>query len=66
MPRHRSDLLTGTTPDGEESPFFVLLEDDTQITKISVSTDRLLELPSQGEHINDVHLVIGIKLMSSR
>jgi len=39
-----------------------LLEDDSQITKVSVTTDRLLTPPSEGEHVNDVHLIIGVKI----
>jgi hypothetical protein len=52
--------LGGSTPDLDENPFYVLLEDDSLITKIGVSTDRLL-LPEVGsEHVHDVRLVIGV------
>jgi hypothetical protein len=56
------DELAGNSPDADENPFFVLLEDDALITKISVTTDRLL-LPQTGiERINDVRLVIGVSV----
>lgn len=43
MPSSPSDIPPGETPDSHEDPFFCLLEDDNLITRISVSTDRLLE-----------------------
>lgn len=46
----------------DEDPFYVLLEDDSLITKISVTTDRLLLPQADGEHVNDVHLVIGVRV----
>jgi len=36
-------LPASEKPGPEEDPFFCLLEDDSLITRISVSTDRLLE-----------------------
>lgn len=47
----------------DENPFFVLLEDDSLITKVSVTTDRLLTPQADGEHINDVHLIIGVRVI---
>ncbi len=52
--------LAGIPPDADENPFHVLLEDDSQITKVSVATERLLTPPTTGEHIHDVHLIIGV------
>jgi hypothetical protein len=46
--------------DADENPFHVLLEDDSQITKVSVTTERLLTPPAAGEPIHDVHLIIGV------
>jgi hypothetical protein len=34
--------LAGATPDTTEDPFFCLLEDDSMITDIKITTDRLL------------------------
>jgi len=39
-----------------------LLEDDSLITKVEVSTDRLLSPLESEEHIHDVHLVIGVTI----
>ncbi len=51
---------------GSDNPLFVLLEDDRQITKISVETDILLEpLDAQKPEVyadNDVRLVINVSL----
>lgn len=59
MPNNCSELAAFPVGD-DENPFYVLLEDDSQITKVSVATDRLLTTPADGEHINDVHLIIGV------
>jgi len=51
--------LGGLPIDSDENPFFCLLEDDSLITNVTVTTDRLLtpqETPE--ERIHDVHLVI--------
>jgi hypothetical protein len=37
------DEIKDNTPGAAEDPFFCLLEDDNLITKVSVTTDRLLE-----------------------
>lgn len=57
MPRSREEL-GGAVPTNDENPFFVLLEDDSQITHVSVETDTMLE-PVDGK-TNDVRLVISI------
>jgi|SRR5438552_6206595 len=46
-----------------EVPFLCLLEDDSLITELKVTTDRLLIPPmGSGNHISsDVHLVIHVK-----
>ena len=59
MPNNSGELAN-MPPGPDENPFYVLLEDDSQITKVSIATDRLLTAPADGEHINDVHLVIGV------
>ncbi len=47
------------TPEPDEDPFYCLLQDDSMITHVSVTTDLLLE-PTRGK--NDVHLVITVKI----
>lgn len=42
MPKEPTALPTGEQPKEDEMPFFCLLEDDNLITKVAVSTDRLL------------------------
>ena len=60
MPHNNSEIPKKLPVEPDEDPFYVLLEDDSQITKVSVSTDRLLTPAVDGEHIHDVHLVIGV------
>ncbi len=48
-------------PQEGEDPFFCLLEDDTLITEVRVTTDRLLLPMETDEHIHDVHLVLRVK-----
>ncbi len=53
--------LAGSTPGTDESPFFVLLEDDSLITEVHVSTDSLLT-PMDPNEPHASKLVIGVKL----
>lgn len=48
--------------DAGESRFYVLLQDDKLVTKISVETDQLLEIVGSKDSHNDVRLVININL----
>ena len=57
-----SELPAGTVPAEGEDPFFCLLEDDALITEVSVTTDRLLAPLEGTESINDVQLIIRVKL----
>jgi hypothetical protein len=43
MPSNKSEIPLSDQPGKNEAPFFCLLEDDKLITKLSISTDRLLE-----------------------
>lgn len=54
--------VVGFAPEADEDPFFILLEDDSLISKITVSTDRLLTPLESDESINDVHLIIGVRV----
>ena len=60
---HSKDELGGyDTPSEDEQPFFCLLQDDKLITKVSVETDSLLELPSEPLNVNDVRLVVKVTI----
>jgi hypothetical protein len=48
------------SPEAGENPFFCLLEDDSLITEVSVSTDRLLKPLQSEEKENDVVLVLNV------
>jgi len=61
MPQYDQELAGFSAGSGED-PFFVLLEDDSLISKIIVSTDRLLTPLKEQESINDVHLIIGVRV----
>ncbi len=52
------ELPDAVTPTPDEEPFYVLLEDDKLITKMSVDTDRLLEPNAQQ---GEVGLVIKVE-----
>lgn len=55
------ELPSNATPDEGESPFFCLVEDDSLVTEIKVTTDRLLTPRTGDEHENNVHLVIHVR-----
>ena len=44
-----------------EDPFFCLLEDDTRVTDVKITTDLLLVPMEKCEDINDVQLVLYVK-----
>jgi hypothetical protein len=58
VPNHPNALPDNETQREDEKPFFCLLEDDSLITKVSVSTDRLLD-PVQEP--SEVVLLIHVK-----
>lgn len=58
MPRY-ADEVEGYSPTPDENLFFCLLEDDTLINEIKVTTDRLLT-PTSGD---DVLLVMHVKTL---
>jgi len=51
MPTATSELSKGDTPQQGENPFFCLLEDDNLISKLTVSSDRLLKPVSDTAHV---------------
>lgn len=65
MPNENNQVV-GSPTEGED-PFFVLLQDDSLVSKISITTDRLLKPPAPDigtdTHLLDnVHLVIGVRV----
>lgn len=47
-------------PEPDFDPIFCLLQDDSQITSLSVTTDRILSPQNEGERDEDVVLVIHV------
>ncbi len=61
MPKHANEIEgLGREPD-EDPFFFCLLEDDSLINQVKITTDRLLTPLESGEAINDVVLVIHVR-----
>jgi hypothetical protein len=63
MPKEPTALPREAMPQEGESPFFCLLEDDNLITKISVSTDRLLY---GGLNSSEVELQVHVTIKALR
>ena len=62
MPETVSDLGGIPIDQQEENPFYCLLEDDSLVTGLTVTTDRLLAEIVPGEKQNDVELVIHVTI----
>lgn len=62
MPAAVSELPAGDVPQADEDPFHCLLEDDALVTRLSISTDRLLT-PSTP---SDVNLLIHVRVRGVR
>lgn len=60
MPK-RGEFQPMDTARPDEDPFFCVVEDDSLITEIKVTTDRLLEPLGGDEHIHDVHIIVNVK-----
>ena len=58
-----SDEVARMAPDKDEDPFYCLLEDDSLIIDLRVTTDRLLLPLETNERINDVELVVRVTLI---
>jgi len=63
MPHNSDEMPTGDTPKDNENPFCVLLHDDSLITHLSITTDRLLE---SGIDLQEVLLIIKVKIKVTR
>ena len=57
-----AECYADTPPAEDETPFFVLLEDDKLLTKVSVETDRLLSPVSDPARSDDVRVVIKVSV----
>jgi len=55
------DEVAGYYPMEGETPFFCLLESDSLVTDLNITTDRLLLPVEEGERRNEVILVIKVK-----
>ncbi|MBN1567955.1 MAG: hypothetical protein JXA73_08905 [Acidobacteria bacterium] len=55
--------LGGLSIDPDENPFYCLLEDDSLITKVSITTDRLLSPQTSCNKIHDVFLEICVTVI---
>lgn len=53
-------------PEVSEQPFYCLLENDSLITQLTVTTDRLLTPLKEGEHKNEVVLIIKVKVKAAK
>ncbi len=66
-PRNRQELPDSAVAATDQNPFFILLEDDGLISKVSVETDRLLEPPpSHGAEQHYVKLVMHVRLHAAK
>lgn len=63
MPKNKNEIPSKILSEDLDKPFFCLLEDDNLITKVNVSTDRLLR-ENAGQ--NDVVIVIHITTRAVR
>jgi hypothetical protein len=59
MPQECAELA-GAIPEPDEDPFFCLLQDDSLITEIQVTTDRLLSPAYGPDKLHDVDLTIHV------
>lgn len=63
MPQNLGELPANDSPTEHENPFCVLLEDDSLITHLAITTDRLLEPVS---HQLDVILIMHVRVKVTR
>lgn len=66
IPQNQAEV-GGCSPSEDERPFYCLLEDDSLISEVKITTDQLLLLPNERElKSNDVFLVIDVRLNPTR
>jgi hypothetical protein len=61
MPGECSQIHNNWEPSSDHDPFYCLMEDDSLITEIKITTDRLILPLEEGENKNDVVLIIHVK-----
>jgi hypothetical protein len=61
LPQNCDEVLNVPVGQPDDGPIFVLMEDDRLIVDVKVASDRLLVPRIDGEHINDVRLIIHVK-----
>jgi hypothetical protein len=61
-PKNEDELPSGIKPSENEDPFFCLIEDDSLITLVTVTCDRLLE---SIENPSQIFLFIHVKPKST-
>jgi hypothetical protein len=66
VPTDKQHLGGYDTPTDDEKPFFVLLEDDSVITKATIETDVLLRQVSTPPDPNDVRAIITVTIKPAR
>ena len=62
MPKDKQELRGDKTPQADEDPFFVLLEDDGMVNRLAVEADTLLQPTSSTAGRQDARLVISVTL----
>lgn len=62
LPSNTGELGGHETPAADENPFYCLLEDDKLISHVSVETDMLLEPTGEQFDVNDLRLIITVKI----
>jgi hypothetical protein len=68
VPRSPNELVgADATPGPGEDPFFCLLEDDRQVSKVSVETDTLLDYPAgDADDTQKARIVVTVELKPYR
>jgi len=60
------DEVRGAKPAEDERPFFCLLENDSLITELKITTDRLLKPLDEGHQQSEVSLIINVNIKAVR
>jgi hypothetical protein len=60
------ELPADALPEADETPMFCLLENDSLVTDLKITTDRLLRPLREGEHQNNVLLIMSVNVKASQ
>lgn len=66
LPADGSELPANCAPEADEDPFFCLLENDSLVTALNVTTDRLLTPLKPGQRENEVVLLVHVKIRATQ